>query len=328
VDSSNRVHIVYQDRPVDQESFYRLIDPYLDDRSGDAADPATITLAGPTQLTPGSDGFCGNHPRVTIGPGGEVLVTGKQGSYGENTGGGDVWLVELDGSGNIVRPYTWILGGQIHHKANPVGYLRSDGTVMMIFGESAGGGSYCRRNYAVFLDEDRRVETGPVYIGGRTCGPTAYTHADGNEGAALVYTTSVEKWGDEKEIYVDRLNREGKPAGKSRVFSGKYTHPRFAMDEDGNLHIMTKQTNPAAVLRYTLADFEGHPVFEQAALPDSFGCSDGQYCADNYSVALDDAGDAHFFYTSWGQDPANIRDRKSTRLNSSHNSESRMPSSA
>jgi hypothetical protein len=58
----------------DTEVFFKRIDPYLDDRDGDAADPGAITVLGDTPLSP-VDGLRSNHPTAALGPDGDVRVT-------------------------------------------------------------------------------------------------------------------------------------------------------------------------------------------------------------------------------------------------------------
>ncbi len=61
VDSKNKVHLIFRDQRWDagssQEITYIKLDPSLDDRNGDAADPAVITLIEAGRLTANKDWF-------------------------------------------------------------------------------------------------------------------------------------------------------------------------------------------------------------------------------------------------------------------------------
>ena len=66
VDSQDCAHIVWQDRRSGTtEIYYTKINPYLDDLSGDAADPDTITIIDDTRLSE-EDGYKSKCPAVTI----------------------------------------------------------------------------------------------------------------------------------------------------------------------------------------------------------------------------------------------------------------------
>jgi len=66
VDSQDCAHIVWQDkRSGTTEIYYTKINPYLDDLSGDAADPDTVTIIDDTRLSE-EDGYKSKCPAVTI----------------------------------------------------------------------------------------------------------------------------------------------------------------------------------------------------------------------------------------------------------------------
>ena len=81
------------------------------------------------------------------------------------------------------------------------------------------------------------------------------------------------------------------------------------------LHVGQEQADPAT-------DSRAVPIYQTT----SYVFRNSQHAADRFGLA--DAGNIYGRLTNSTQDVFEKRDRKSTRLNSSHRLESRMPSSA
>jgi len=93
VDSNNRVHIVWQDQGGTAIAYTKL-NPYLDDRDGDPADPATITVVDDTTLAYDDVNYYQQWPRLAIDSAGNVNVVWN--SYYEG-----IFYLQTDNNGNI-----------------------------------------------------------------------------------------------------------------------------------------------------------------------------------------------------------------------------------
>jgi hypothetical protein len=82
-DFQDKIHIVWQDmRGLTTEIYHSKLDPYTDDRDGDAADESAITLIDDTPLTP-DDGVKSNSPMSAIQCGRYIHITWNEEHEGE-----------------------------------------------------------------------------------------------------------------------------------------------------------------------------------------------------------------------------------------------------
>jgi hypothetical protein len=101
VDADDKIHIIYKDRKYwmelennhVHEIYYTKLDPYLDDRNGDAADEATITLVQDKMISDPFDDYIGAC-RMAVGPGGQIHVVW------ELDGDEHLFYAKLDNNGN------------------------------------------------------------------------------------------------------------------------------------------------------------------------------------------------------------------------------------
>jgi|Deesub1362A_J573_1020465.scaffolds.fasta_scaffold06643_1 hypothetical protein len=104
----NKAVLVWQDfRLGNVEVFYKVIDPYADDRDGDSANLAVITVVDDTVISP-VDGTKSNQPWAEVDPNGILHVTwyDNKGTFGANS---DLYYATLDPlTGNFVIQPTLI----------------------------------------------------------------------------------------------------------------------------------------------------------------------------------------------------------------------------
>gem|GEM_PF-5985080 len=105
VDSNNKVHITYKDRKYwmelsgdyEQEIYYTKLDPYLDDRDGDAANEAAITLVQDRMISDPYDDFIGAC-RMAVDHDDNIHVVWETDGWGLNDD--DLYYAKLDNNGN------------------------------------------------------------------------------------------------------------------------------------------------------------------------------------------------------------------------------------
>ncbi len=99
VDSNNRVHIIWRDSGWDagnsKEVTYSKLNPYADDRNGDAADPATITVVDDTRLSNDGDWYIYS-PRMAVDSNDNIHII--WGNYDDS----NVYYMKLDSNGNVL----------------------------------------------------------------------------------------------------------------------------------------------------------------------------------------------------------------------------------
>jgi len=323
VDSMNRAHIVYQDWLPETgmtagdshaESFYLQVDPYLAPMDGGPADPAAITTVGPQLLTPSNDYIAENHPYPAIGPDGSVYIIGKVMEYGEEDGMGDIWFTRLDQDGSVIAPFTTILGGHVHHKSEPKMVVQEDGSILVFYRDN-NYYFYAMTNRVYRLNEYGYPLEAPWFVGGGGyySGPAAFVRPDGNGGAVLVYSSTVgaeEEDSSAKEIWTSRVDRNGvwrNAPVKLTDYDGSYgdTHPRFALEQEGTLHILSDRKDDDDNIRYTMVGPYGNVLADRIDVPGSYSDT-GYYYSDNRSIVVDPTGTVHVLFTDYGDDPENI----------------------
>ena len=112
VDGADKIHIVWQDKRDYEvggstEIYYTKLDPSLDDRDGDKADPSTITLIDDKRLT-NVDDHKSRHPWIAIRPGGQAVHVVW---YDERIGGDEdahPFYMKLDNNGSKLIGDTWV----------------------------------------------------------------------------------------------------------------------------------------------------------------------------------------------------------------------------
>jgi len=107
VGPGSEVTVVFQDQRLQEEDreieiFQLRLDPALDDRDGDAADPAAITVV-PDRLLTADDGQRNNHPAAAVDAAGNVFAAYFD-SFGGNGGSGDLLFRLVDAAGGVLIP--------------------------------------------------------------------------------------------------------------------------------------------------------------------------------------------------------------------------------
>jgi len=101
VDFQDKIHIVWQDmRGLNTTVYYSKLDPYTDDRDGDAAGASAITLIDDTPLTP-DDGVKSNSPMSAIQCGRYIHITWNEEHEGAE-GPAYLYYMIVDTDGNSI----------------------------------------------------------------------------------------------------------------------------------------------------------------------------------------------------------------------------------
>lgn len=126
VDSENKVHVVWADTRRDcgnlADIYYKKLDPYLDNRNGDSADPSAITLIDDTSLTCGIPMLFTSlmdtahaqyqekytHPQIAIDGNDDIHVV-----Y-ENEEGDSIYYQKIDKNAGSIVPQTTVFGHYTH----------------------------------------------------------------------------------------------------------------------------------------------------------------------------------------------------------------------
>jgi len=112
VDSNDKVHIVWQDKrwDGDGELAYTKLDPYKDDRNGDAADEPTITLVDDKRITYSDSPAA--HARIAIDSNDDIHIVWETGELDS------VHYMKIDNNGNELVAET-VVSGEDTWRASP-----------------------------------------------------------------------------------------------------------------------------------------------------------------------------------------------------------------
>ena len=112
VDSNDKVHIVWQDKrwDGDGELAYTKLDPYKDDRNGDAADEPTITLVDDKRITYSDSPAA--HARIAIDSNDDIHIVWETGELDS------VHYMKIDNNGNELVAET-VVSGSYTWRASP-----------------------------------------------------------------------------------------------------------------------------------------------------------------------------------------------------------------
>ena len=125
VDFQDKIHIVWQDgRGLNTEIYHSKLDPYKDDRDGDATDESAITLIDDTPLTP-DDGIKSNSPMSAMQCGRYIHVTWNEEHEGEY-GPAYLYYMIVDIDGNSVLAATPLITEKTFLRDSPWSIARLD----------------------------------------------------------------------------------------------------------------------------------------------------------------------------------------------------------
>ncbi|MDB9822915.1 hypothetical protein OAC89_04365 [Deltaproteobacteria bacterium] len=134
IDSTNKVHILWRDKRWDdggsREVTYTKLDPFLDDRNGDAADPATITLIDDTRLT--NFGHESVFVRMAIDSNDDIHIVLEDYLDDAND---DINYMKIDNNGVVVIPATTIRDSVSQWRPNPDVALDSNNNAHITWAE-------------------------------------------------------------------------------------------------------------------------------------------------------------------------------------------------
>jgi hypothetical protein len=289
IDSTNKVHILWRDNRwdagVSHEVTYTKLDPFLDDRNGNAADPAAITLAEDTRLT--NLGHESVFLRIAIDLNDDIHIVFEDYLDDAND---DIDYMKIDNNGVVVIDVTTIRESVSQWRPNPdvaldsnnnahitwaeYGYTDSDEVYYMMINGSNGAimidatlittdDGYSSKWTSVAVDFEDKVHI--VFQDERGSDPEIY------------YTS-----GSEPEVYYIKLDpdlddQNGNAANGESITliddwqltdddDVKSRHPAIAAGCGGQLiHITWEETDGPDVY-YIVMDTDGDTVVTETAL--------------------------------------------------------------
>jgi len=134
VDSDNKVHIVWQDHRLQSdhiEVYYTKLNPYGDDRDGDAADEATITLEQDKLISADND-ECSMVPRMAADSDDNLHVVWNDDDVEE------IHYAKLDNNGDALVGPIDVYAGDDFERAQPDVAVDSSGNPHITFCDDAG----------------------------------------------------------------------------------------------------------------------------------------------------------------------------------------------
>ncbi len=289
IDSTNNVHILWRDKRWDagdsHEVTYTKLDPFLDDRNGNAADPATITLIDDTRLT--NFGHESVFVRMAIDSNDDIHIVFEDYLDDAND---DINYMKIDNNGVVVIPATTIRDNVSQWRPNPdvaldsnnnahitwaeYGSTDSDEVYYMMLNGSNGGimidatlittdDGYSSKWTSLVVDFEDKVHI--VFHDQRGSDPEIY------------YTS-----GSEPEIYYTKLDpnlddQNGNAADGASITliddmpltpddDVKSRHPAIATGCDGRLIHITWEETDGPDIYYVVLDTNGNTIVSNTAL--------------------------------------------------------------